>query len=104
MELAINGKTYNLRIIRKTNTGISLFLSHKKTIKPISNGSVLQKTQNFTISFKNTDFEKLTKAQAETNFTHSKLFEHQPLCFASKEKIQRKPQQYFYDTIGRLSS
>ena len=25
MELAINGKTYNLRIIRKTNTGISLY-------------------------------------------------------------------------------
>ena len=104
MELAINGKTYNLRIIRKTNTGISLYFIAEETIKPISNESVLQKTQNFTISFKTIEFEKLTKPLAQTNFTHSKLFEHQPICFASKEKIQRKPQQYFYDTVGRLSS
>ena len=104
MELAINGKLTIFESLEKQTMELAFILSHKKTIKPISNGSVLQKTQNFTISFKTTKFEKLTKPQAQTNFTHSKSFEHQPLCFASKEKIQRKPQQYFYDTIRRLSS
>ena len=104
MELAINGKTYNLRIIRKTNSGISLYFIAQEDNQTDIKRIRITKTQNFTISFKTTEFEKLTKPQAQTNFFHSKSFEHQPLCFASKEKIQRKPQQYFYDTIGRLSS
>ena len=82
---------------------LAFILSHKKTIKPISNGSVSQKTQNFTISSKILEIEKLTKPQARIIFTHSKLFEHQPICFASTEKIQRRPQQNFYDTVGRLT-
>ena len=70
MEIAINGKTYNLRIIRKTNTKISLYFvaqeDNQTDIKRIRN----RKTQNFTISFKIMEFEKLTTPQAQTNFTH----------------------------------
>ena len=103
MELAINGKIYNLRSIRKTNTGISLLFIAQEGIQTDIKRIRITKTQSCTISFKIIEFEKLTKPQTQTNFTHSKLFEHQPLCFANKEKIQRMPQQYFCDTVGRLS-
>ena len=83
---------------------LAFILSHKKTIKQTSNGSVLQRTQNFTISFKITELKKLTTLQAHNNLTHSKLYEQSTYLFARKEIKPRKLQQYFYDTLGRLST
>ena len=47
IELAINGKNYNLPIIKKETLELAFILVQKKTIKPTSNGSVLQKTLQF---------------------------------------------------------
>ena len=56
MELAINGKTYNLRIIRKTNTGISLYFIAQednqtdiKRIRITKNSELYNLFQNYRI-------------------------------------------------------
>ena len=87
MDLAINGKTYNLRIIRKLNTGISFHFIAQEDNQTDKRIRFTKKLRTFTFSCKIIEFEKLTTPQVQTNFTHSKKLSNQPICFAGEEKI-----------------